>query len=230
MQQHRGINLFCLAVSLLTVMVITGLMLSATAATNQAIEFAGQVLSGSGALVVGGEATYPGHPVAGATIHLVPITAMDITTQMTASAIYAPPYPAEVYDEPLEDAIRLQGTEFPQSTTDSQGKFVIANVPDGKFFIHVTPGAEDTEHLPGGDQSRNSYSAELLRGESRTIRISSSPSPAAEAVGSSTCIACHQDERHWQQTAAMSRRLLKFTGGSVDDYATLSTPTLSPSC
>ena len=29
---------------------------------------------------------------------------------------------------------------------------------------------------------------------------------------------------------AMSRRLLKFTGGSVDDYATLSTPTLSPSC
>ena len=30
--------------------------------------------------------------------------------------------------------------------------------------------------------------------------------------------------------SAMSRRLLKFTGGSVDDYATLSTPTLSPSC
>ena len=30
--------------------------------------------------------------------------------------------------------------------------------------------------------------------------------------------------------AAMSRRLLKFNGGSVDDYATLSTPTLSPSC
>ena len=29
---------------------------------------------------------------------------------------------------------------------------------------------------------------------------------------------------------AMSRRLLKFNGGSVDDYATLSTPTLSPSC
>ena len=50
MQQHRGRNLFCLAVSLLTVMVITGLMLSATAATNQANEFAGQVLSASGAL------------------------------------------------------------------------------------------------------------------------------------------------------------------------------------
>ena len=135
MQQPSAIKLFWLAVSLLTVMVITGLMLSATAATNQANEFAGQVLSASGALVVGGEATNPGHPVAGATVHLVSITAMDITTQMTARAIYAPPYPAEVYDEPLEDAIRLKGTEFPQSTTDSQGKFVIANVPDGKFFI-----------------------------------------------------------------------------------------------
>ena len=180
-------NLFSLAVSLLAVMVITGLMLSATAATNQANEFAGQVLSASGAVVVGGEATNPGHPVAGATVHLVPITAIDISTQMTASAIYAPPYPAEVYDEPLENAIRLQGTDFPQSTTDSQGRFVIANVPDGKFFIHVTPDAEDTEHLPGGDQSRNSYSAEQLRGESMTIKISSSPSPAANAVGSSTC-------------------------------------------
>jgi alkylation response protein AidB-like acyl-CoA dehydrogenase len=29
---------------------------------------------------------------------------------------------------------------------------------------------------------------------------------------------------------AMSRRLLKFSGGSVDDYATFSTSTASPSC
>ena len=150
MRKHSGIELFCLAVSLLTVLVITGLMLPAIAATNQADGFAGQVQSAAGALV------------AGATVHLVPTTAIDVTTQMTASAIYAPPYPAEVYDEPLEDAIRLHGAEFPQSTTDSQGNFVIANVPDGKFFLHVTPGPEDTEHLPGGDQSRQSYSAEQL--------------------------------------------------------------------
>ena len=212
-------NLFSLAVSLLAVLVITGLMLSATAATNQANEFAGQVLSASGAVVVGGEATNPGHPVAGATVHLVPITAIDTTTQMTASAIYAPPYPAEVYDEPLEDAIRLQGIEFSQSTTDSQGRFVIANVPDGKFFIHVTPDAEDTEHLPGGDQSRNSYSAEQLRGESMTIKISSSPSPAADAVGSSTCIACHQDKTHWQQTAHKLGWTVPGVPGPMQDFS-----------
>ena len=116
-------------------------------------------------------------------------------------------------------AIRLQGTAFPQSTTDSQGKFVIANVPDGKFFIHVTPDAEDTEHLPGGDQSRESYSAEQLRGESMTIKISSSPSPAAIAVGSSICIACHQDERHWQQTAHKIGWTVPGAPGQMQDFS-----------
>ena len=65
MRQHGVVKLFGLAVSLPTVMVITGLML---AATDQATEFSGQVLSASGALVVGGEATNPGHPVVGATV------------------------------------------------------------------------------------------------------------------------------------------------------------------
>jgi predicted CXXCH cytochrome family protein len=120
---------------------------------------------------------------------------------MTASAIYAPPYPAEAYDEPLEDAIRLRGQEFPQATTDARGNFVVANVPDGTFFIHVTPGNGDAEHLPGGDQSRQSYPAAQLRGRSMAIRVSSSPSAAARHVGSSRCLACHKDKQHWQQTA-----------------------------
>ena len=178
MHQDGAAKLFGLAASLLTVTVIAGLML---AATDQPTEFTGRVVSASGALVVGGDATNPGHPVVGATVYLVPTKAIDVSTQITASAIYAPPYPAEVYDEPLEDAIRLSGTGFPQATTDSRGEFVIPNVPDSKFFIHVTPEAGDTEHLPGGDQSRRSYAAELLRGASRTIQISSSPSATVSA-------------------------------------------------
>ena len=207
MRCTNSINPFSLAVSLLTVMVITGLMLTTTAATRQADEFGGQVVSAAGTLV------------GGAAVHLVPTTAIDITTQMTASAIYAPPYLAEVYDEPLEDAIRLHGTEFPQSTTDSQGNFVVANVPDGKFFVHVTPDAEDMEHLPGGDQSRQSYSAEQLRGESMTITISSSPSPAATAVGSSTCLTCHQEQEHWQQTAHKLGWTVPGAPGAMQDFS-----------
>ena len=208
MRVRSAMRRFCLAVSPLAMVAITGLMPSGpstaagqNAVTSQAGGFAGQVISASGALVVGGEATDLGHPVPGATVHLVPVSAIDVTTPMTASAIYAPPYPAEAYDEPLEDAIRLRGAEFPRSTTDSQGNFIIANVPDGRFFIHVTPGPEDTEHLPGGDQSRESHAAEQLRGRSMTIQISSSPSRGALTVGSSTCLTCHQDQEHWQQTA-----------------------------
>ena len=132
---------------------------------------------------------------------------------------YAPPYPAEAYDEPLEDAIRLQGTDFPQSTTDSQGNFVIPNVPDGSFFIHVTPGPEDAEHLPGGDQSRQSYSVEQLRGRSMTIEVSSSPSSAARAVGSSTCLTCHQEQEHWQQTAHKLGWTVPGAPGALQDFS-----------
>src|SRR5688572_2214337 len=107
----------------------------------QTRQFRGQVVSGS-------------DPLEGATVHLVPVTAIDTTTPMTASSIYAPPYPAESYDEPLEDAIRLKGAGFPQTNTDARGNFVIPNVPAGKFFVHVIPSPGDTAHLPGGDISR----------------------------------------------------------------------------
>ena len=207
MHTRSSTELLCLAASLLTVLVLTALMLPAIAANTQADRFAGRVQTASGALI------------AGATVHLVPTTAIDTSTQMTASAIYAPPYPAEAYDEPLEDAIRRHGTEFPQATTDSQGHFEIASVPDGRFFLHVTPSPEDAEHLPGGDQSRQSHSADQLRGESLTVRLSSSPSAAARAVGSSACLACHQDQEHWQQTAHKLGWTVPGAPGAMQDFS-----------
>jgi predicted CXXCH cytochrome family protein len=177
------------------------LLLTQARAATQTGELTGRVLSASGSIVVGGPAVNPGHPVAGATVHLVPASAIDTTTRMTASAIYAPPYSAEAYDEPLEDTIRSGGPRFPQAVTDAQGAFVISNVPDGKFFVHVTPAAGDAEHLPGGDESRRSHAAADLRGRSMTIRLSSSPTANAKYAGSSTCLACHKDREHWRRTA-----------------------------
>ncbi len=169
--------------------------------TRQTDQFRGQVVSAAGAVAVGGPATNAGHPVAGATVHLVPVTAIDTTTRITASAIYAPPYPAEDVDEPLEDTIRLRGGGFPHATTDAQGNFIVAAVPDGKYFVHVTPAPTDAEHLPGGDVSRRSYPAEELRGQSMTIKVSGRPSAAANYTGSSACLGCHKDKQHYQQTA-----------------------------
>lgn len=151
---------------------------------------------------VGGRVTdTAGGPVPGATVHLVPVDAIDIATRITASAIYAPPYPAEQVDEPLEDAIRLRGTRFPRSTTDSTGGFSMPDVPDGRYFVHVTPGPGDLDHLPGGDRSRQSYTAADLRGRPLAIQVSGRPSSAARYTGSSACLGCHQDRRHYQQTA-----------------------------
>jgi hypothetical protein len=182
-------------------------------------QFRGQVVSASTAVDRARAAADPGHPVAGATVHLVPVTAIDTTTRLTASAIYAPPYPAEAFDEPLEDAIRLRGTGFPQATSDARGNFVVARVPDGKYFVHVTPDPKDAEHLPGGDLSRRSYTAEQLRGQSMTVHLSGHPSAAARYTGSSACLACHDDKQHWQQTAHKLGWTVPGSPGRMQDFS-----------
>ena len=192
---------------------------SSIAAIDDLSSFSGNVVSAAGSLVLGGEADDPGHPVVGATVYLVPTTAMDFSTQMTASAIYEAPYPAEAYDEPLEDAIRLKGTEFLQATTDAMGNFNIETPLDGNYFVHVTPAADDEEHLPGGDKSRLAYPSEQLRDKPMTIEVSSSPSATAHAVGSTTCIACHQDERHWQQTGHKIAWTAPGAPGPMQDFS-----------
>lgn len=180
--------------------------------------FSGRVVSGvlsKGGAVVSGS----GHPVEHATVHLVPASAIDVTTPITASSIYAAPYPAEAADEPLEDAIRLHGTGFPTATTDAQGRFVIAAVPDGRFFVHVTPGAQDSEHLPGGDRSRRSLTAEELRKQPMTITLSGRPPAEATYTGSSTCLSCHRDQQHWAQTAHKLGWTVPDAPGRLQDFS-----------
>ena len=219
MRNYWVSHLFVLAVSALTVLLATRIMVTAAGAPPDADEFRGLVISPAGTLVGGSAATKIGRSVAGAIVHLVPVNAIDVTSRMTASAIYKPPFPAEAYDEPLEDAIRLHGDRFPQARTDSQGRFAIEPVPDGQFFIHVTPSVNDAEHLPGGDQSRRSYAAAQLRGRSMTITLSTKPSPRASSVGSSACLSCHPDQRHWNKTAHKIGWTVPQSPGKMQDFS-----------
>jgi hypothetical protein len=198
-----------LVVWIIATLFVAGVILRATPIVQrgQGNAFSGQVATPSGA------------PVGEATVHLVPVSAMDTVTRMTASAIYAAPYPAETYDEPLEDAIRRRGAGFPQAVTDARGNFSIANVPNGKFFVHVTPSARDTGFLPGGDQSRRSFTAEVLRGRSMPIKISSTPSAAARYVGSSNCLSCHKDQEHWNKTAHKLGWTVPEAPGPMQDFS-----------
>lgn len=181
--------------------------------------FRGQVISAAGAMAAGGSPTSPGFPVPGATVHLVPVSAIDVITPITASAVYAAPYPAEAVDEPLEDAIRLRGSAFPTAITDAQGRFAVPNLPEGRFFVHVTPGENDSEHLPGGGQSRRSLSAQELRAQPMTIVLSGKPSAAATYTGSSRCLACHKDQQHWARTAHKLGWTVPDSPGRMQDFS-----------
>ncbi|MCG8426516.1 MAG: hypothetical protein MI754_04060, partial [Chromatiales bacterium] len=129
-------------------------------------------------------------PVKDATVHLVPVDAIDMTP-ITASDVWREPYIAQAYDEPLEDAIRASGDKFPSGKSGMEGRFAISDIPDGKYYIHVTPAPGDVTHLPGGDKSRESYDAEELRNGMMKIAISSRPSAEAHYVGSTACLECH---------------------------------------
>lgn len=179
-------------------------------------ELAGQS-AGRGAF--SGQVTSASSPVAGATVYLVPTKAMDVTSKLTASSIYAAPFPAEQFDEPLEDAIRLHGAGFPQAKTDARGNYSIATIPDGKYFVHVTTNSGDTQHLPGGDQSRRSYTAELLRGRTMNIKVSGNASANAKYVGSSNCLTCHKDQEHWNQTAHKLGWTVPGAPGPMQDFS-----------
>jgi hypothetical protein len=182
--------------------------------------FRGEVLSAVLSTGRTSGAIADGRPVVGATVHLVPATAIDTSTPITASSIYAAPFPAESVDEPLEDAIRRAGGSFPKAVTDQRGRFIIDAVPAGSFFVHVTPAATDTSHLPGGDLSRRSFAAAELRGQRRAIRVSGQPSPGARYAGSTACLACHSDKRHWQQTAHKLGWTVPESPGRAQDFST----------
>ncbi len=158
-----------------------------------------------------------GIPLAGAKLYLVPTTAIDMTS-ITASDIFYPPYRAEAYDEPLEDAIRNKGNDFPNTITDINGKFIFPEIPDGKFFVYVIPSPQDTEHMPGGDRSRISYTADTLRGMTMIIKVASSPPSNAKYIGSSACLACHPQRQTIKQTGHKLSWSVPDKIGGLQDY------------
>lgn len=158
-----------------------------------------------------------GVPLVGAKVYLVPTTAIDMTP-IRASDIYYPPYEAEAYDEPLEDAIRSKGDGFPAAITDINGKFIFPEVPDGKFFVYVIPSLQDTEHLPGGDRSRSVFTAQTLRSMIMIIKVSSSPPSDATYIGSSTCMGCHPQRQTIKRTGHKLSWAVPDSPGGLQDY------------
>jgi hypothetical protein len=124
-------------------------------------------------------------PVANATVYLVPVDKVR-KTKITAAGVLDGT--AEAYDEPLEDAMRVNAiadSKFAFAVTDSQGSYSMSNLPSGKFYVYVDPPAP---YLPGGDACRVSRD---LPG-TLNISLSGMPPTTATYTGSASCVGCHK--------------------------------------
>ena len=131
--------------------------------------------------------------VAGATVWLIP--ANDVATVGKT--------PIEVKadaanDEPLEDNLAANRGRYLNAKTDAKGEFSFADVTGGKYFVYVEPAG--SAYLPGGDKSRKSMSTAELAAAPLLIKISGNVPANATYIGSSACIECHDDQKHFTKT------------------------------
>lgn len=121
--------------------------------------------------------------------------------------------------QPLED---LAATAEVVATTEDDGRF-LAVVPPGSYFVHVTPSAGDSGHLPGGDLSRSSMEVPAGASLDIDIRLSERPSEDALYVGSSRCLECHPERTPIRQTLHfVGLRRLEATGPGTSSLQDLS--------
>jgi len=157
-------------------------------------------------------------PVPNATVHLVPTSAID-GSAITGHSVAEPPFSASAFDEPLEDVIALNSDALCSGRTDQAGRFEISHVPEGRFYVHVTPSLEDEQHLPGGDKSRVSLTAAELRGTFLPIDLSSRPSDSATYVGSTACLHCHSEYKDWRKTGHKLAWSVPGSPGRAQDFS-----------
>lgn len=129
------------------------------------------------------------NPLVDATVYLVPAGDVDQTPFDGADVRNGS---SEDRDEPLEDAIRLNGAGYAKAVTNAAGMAQIPTVAAGRYFYFVAPAVADAEHLPGGCGCRVALDHTVLTGQTTDILMSTQPSPAATHVGTSTCLVCHE--------------------------------------
>jgi len=101
-------------------------------------------------------------------------------------------------DEPLEDNLAANRGRYQNAKTNAKGEFSFADVPGGKYFVYVEPA--NSKYLPGGDKSRIAMGTDELGAKPMLIKISGNVPANATYIGSSACIECHEDQKHFTGT------------------------------
>lgn len=175
-------------------------------------------------------------PIAGATVYFIDSQLIDVTSPMTASGILDGS--TESFDEPLEDIVRdpVKSAKLPKAVTNHAGKFSVhALKASSNYYAFVMPGTQDSDHLPGGDLSRFSFSTGALTRTGIHITLSWKPPDDATYIGTSACYTCHRLEtykRHAHQIglqvpAQRTNNQDISVYPSIDDFTSLFTDATS---
>jgi predicted CXXCH cytochrome family protein len=148
----------------------------------------------SGVPIRGAVQDKSGQAIANATVYLIP--AADVLALRKAPSIVTKSNAPD--DEPMEDTLAANRDKYQKAMTDQKGNFTIAKVAQANYFIYVEPS--DREHLPGGDQSNKAISASVLSAKPIKILLSGRIPDNAAHVGSSQCLACHQQYGNEKKT------------------------------
>jgi hypothetical protein len=131
-------------------------------------------------------------PITSGTVYLIPADDVEQLSQTPIDIFLSPDATAALeIDEPIEDLLDTNRDGYEQAPVDGDGVYRFASLPEGSYFVVWVPASDDTEHLPGGDNGRVSFSTDSLVGMQMDIFVSPRPSEAATYVGSSTCMVCH---------------------------------------
>ncbi|MFW2388564.1 MAG: cytochrome c3 family protein [Polyangiales bacterium] len=131
-------------------------------------------------------------PVQGGTVYLVPASDVEDLSETEIDLFLSPEATAMLeVDEPIEDLLDVNGTNYEQAAVDDSGEYRFVTLPEGEHFIVWAPADGDGLHLPGGDSSSVAFDTASLIGMQMDIRVSAQPSENATYVGSSTCLGCH---------------------------------------
>ncbi|MBF0244693.1 MAG: hypothetical protein HQL31_05425 [Planctomycetes bacterium] len=159
-----------------------------------------------------------GSGVASAKVYLIPTASINKTAITGANVIDTTSRPAEAYDEPLEDAVRIGGSGFLSAVTDAAGSYAISSdIPTGDYYIYVEPAAADAAHLPGGDKCRIAMSTANFEGGTVNVELSGNTPSSATFIGSSACVTCHADYAGMKFTAHKSGISVPGTAGGLQD-------------
>jgi predicted CXXCH cytochrome family protein len=163
-----------------------------------------------------------GQPVPGGRVVFVPQADVEALAETPIDLGLAPADAAALaVDEPLEDLLDADAMEtlYVSAAVGGDGQYRLQALPEGRYFVVYRPREDDAAHLPGGSACRSAVDRASLAGTQLDLRVSGTPSPQANYIGSSSCLGCHGRHRTMRSAHRLSLQVPGVRGAYQDPGA-----------